>query len=88
MHLPDLAGAFFSLPHNSTVFAVVSMYYVLNRYERIKTVQRRKSMTVQEMIAQMGERVFDQSFRDCLSATWYNQNSRGIQAGIRLVQNL
>ena len=45
-------------------------------------------MTVQEMIAQMGERVFDQSFRDCLSATWYNQNSRGIQAGIRLVQNL
>ena len=44
-------------------------------------------MTVQEMIAQMGERVFEQSFQDCLSATWYNQNSRGIQAGIRLVQN-
>jgi len=69
MHLPDLAGAFFSLPHNSTVFAVVSMYYVLNRYESIKTVQRRKSMTVQEMIAQMGERVFEQSFQNYLSAT-------------------
>ena len=26
-------------------------------------------MTVQEMIAQMGEHVFDQSFQDCLSAT-------------------
>ena len=32
----------FSLPHNSTVFAVVSMYYVLNRYESLKTVQRRR----------------------------------------------